>query len=232
MDTKNISWLLTVALATGIGCKQEGGETSGANELPSTVAPVSKSQESGCSVANVEGGAQITCGETQVFVPAGASAPPKIPRLINGNPGNNPSVQNMPIGDYLISVTKNNNAELITVWIEKEKAILQYENGMIYPRDTALYYNSRDCTGDGIYQTNPNVHSFAFGMADRIVYWDRYYRLSGIVEHCYPRSKKEKDGSCTEITGPVSGDFNGFIAKPAEPGVTPVLTSGYRVIMQ
>lgn len=227
--------LMILVLLIAAGCKQEGadGEVISAKsaELPASISNTDNKQSGGgCSVATVSGGAQITCGETTAFVANGSnSAPQKIPVLYDGNVGNNPGGQYRQIGDYLISITKSQSTELITVWFEKEQAVLQYENGIVSPHNTAVFYNSNDCSGDGIYQTNPDVHSFAFGMGNRIIFWDRYYRLNNDkVVHCYPRSKREIDGTCTELAT-VQQDFNGFIAKPADVGVTTVLSSGYTV---
>lgn len=235
MNTKYMILIAPLMLAVSIGCKQEAATTESAStELPSAQLPVVKSQDSGCKVESVDGGAQITCGETSAFLPATANpVKAKVPVLINGPTNGNPENQNVQVGDYLISVTKSsNNTELITIWYEHDQAIAQYENGMIIPRDRAIYYDSRDCSGPGVYQTNPDINSFRFGMGNRFIYWDRFYRLGDTPTHCYPRSKKEKDGTCTEITGPMTGDFNGYVAEPTATSVHVMLSSGYKVRMK
>lgn len=247
---RSLASCLVLILAATAGCKGESGSLSAASTSSQPSAPQGVNQSpghdsplpsqappfAGCSVAGVENGAKITCGDTSTIVNDGRPAPalpppPKVPVLIDGR-SSNPDGPEVQVGTQLISITKNASTELITVWIEKVDAVLQYENGIVSPRNTAVYFNSSDCSGDGVYQTNPDPHSFSFGMGDRIVYWDRYYRLNGVAMHCYPRSKRERDGSCTTITGPMTGDFNGFVATPADPGVTTVLSSGYRVKMK
>jgi hypothetical protein len=214
---------LTTAL---VSCKDEASST-GTSEQSSTTPVIANSPESGCSVASVAGGAQITCGSTTALVANGtAVATAPVPRLIDGPANALPENQNVQIGDYLISMTRQDGAELITLWSASENATFQYENGAIYPRSQAISYDSRDCSGPGVYKVNDNL---SLAMGDRIVFWDRYYRIGSELTHCYPRSVKEKDGTCTEITGPMAGDFNGFVAEPSGLRVTTRLSKGYRI---
>jgi hypothetical protein len=233
MNSKNISWLLAMALTTGVGCKKEnstGSSEGGTTDLSSANPTAEKNADPGCSIQNVDGGSKITCGQSEAFIPGAGNSAPKVPKLFDGDMQGYPPRPGAQVGDYLISVTKtSSNQELITIWIEKEKAIMQYENGMVIPRDKAIYFDSSDCSGDGVYQPNPDIHSYDFGMGNRIIYWDQYYKAGDVPTHCYPRSKKEKDGSCTTLTGPVSGDFNGYVAKPANPRVTVKLFGGYKI---
>lgn len=242
MRTKNISWILALSAAFAVGCKQDGAGSSvtpsGTSELPSTNSS-EKEKNNSCTIATVTGGAEITCGETKAFIANGNNATaPKFPVLIDGSSNGmvNPSTPEVQVGDYLLSVAKDGASELITIWIEKEKAILQYKDRAVYPKDGAVFYESLDCSGEGLYQMSTvngtywwdNVREVAY---DRIVYWDRYYRVNNKGGWIYPKSKKESNGSCTTNVNTAS-IVQGLYVTPADPGVTTVLLPGHRIKMK
>ena len=238
MRNKHLTCSLLIALFAVVGCKREAdqSQSSGSSESPSVISPAiaQSPTNSSCSVASVGGGAEITCGDSVAIVQHGTSAVAnKVPRLIDGDQSGDPSRPEILVGDHVISVTKDGSLnELITIWVENADAILQYQNGVVIPRDRAVYFNSNDCSGQGMYQTNPNITSYSQGMGDRIIYWDNYYRIGSKRVHCYPRSKREQDGTCTAIASSTGNDFLGFEANRVNPGVTTVLTAGYKIKMR
>lgn len=223
MTTKQytLSFLMASMMILG-GCKQESN--SGESSSASTIENSADKSNKGCTVANVDGGAQITCGDTSAFVANGANmGPAKKPILYHDEGG---SVGFKAVGDYVISVTKDAaENQLITVWVESVDAVAQYENGFISPIVNAVYFNSNDCSGDARYRiTWP-----APFMVDRLIFGDQYYKLTDEIITGAPQSKRMQDGSCVSAAGESS--FYALKAVPVSPGITTVLRH-YKIKVQ
>lgn len=233
MNSKVIFKCLSLAtLIFIVGCKDEAKDGSSSSSSISVVAD--KSKESGCSVANVDGGAQIICGDTSAFIsngqqgvqgPSGGANGPSAKLVIGGVV---PYGDEQVVGDHVISVAKDTSGkDLITVWVSAVDAVAQYENGMISPILDAVYFDSADCSGQAMAPTGKGS-SLVGVMGDRLIYVDSYYKLGHEIVSCYARSKRDKDGSCAEITGPMN-NFYALKAGKVNPGITTVLPPGYRI---
>jgi len=213
-----------------VGCKNDAKNESSSSSVTPIVAD--KSKESGCSVANVDGGVQVTCGDTSAFVPNGQQGPPgglsgSSAKLVIGGDGSNYGPEQV-VGDHVISIVKDSSGkDLITVWLSSIDSIAQYENGMISPILDAVYFDSNDCSGQVMAPTGKGS-SLIGVMGDRLIFVDAYYKLGHEIVSCYPRSKRDKDGVCSEITGPMS-NFYALKAVKVNPGITTVLPPGYRI---
>jgi len=225
--------LFISALVLVVGCKDEAKD--GSSNSSSTAVIADKSKESGCSIVNVEGGAQITCGDTSSFIangqqgaqgPSGGSNALSAKLVIGGIA---PYGEEQVVGDHVVSIVKDDSGkDLITVWVSSVDAIAQYENGMISPILDAVFFDSNDCSGQAMAPTGKGT-SLVGVMGDRLIYSDVYYKLGHEVVSCYARSKRDKYGVCTEITGPMNNFFALKADKVSPPGLTTVLSPGYRI---
>lgn len=225
MKTKQLFYTALVLTSfLTLGCKNDAGGTSG-SATSSSEAPSDKTQSSGCTVAAVSGGAEITCGNTSAFIAHGTLSNLTKPILYDG--GTNTNDQ---IGDYLISMTKSaTGKELITVWLSSIDATAQYEGGFIHPMVDYTYYATPDCSGDAHYRL-PSQPSQQLGIkGDHLIFADRYYKVGHVRVGVFPQSQKNSSGVCEAYSGL---NFTAFKATPVDARITTVLQPGYRVKVQ
>lgn len=252
-------FLILGSLIVGItttGCKSEKSE-QGSTDQNSTSPDSQKTSIGNCTVANVDGGVQFTCGETTAFLAhgakgdAGATGPQGTPGAqgaigpqgpMGGFAGNGLAPRlfdgdGQIIGDYVLGMSIGNEAAptFVSVWDSANDATATYEaTGIISPRMPSLYYFASDCTGtphlQGQYATATDPTPLP---ADRIFYFrGNAYKVTNQLSYFDYRSYLGSDGSCRLNT---SAYFSSRMMKKVVPVTTTLpakLKEGFSVKMR